>query len=455
MSKPWDAKWKIVKELGVGGQGETYEVVSTVDENIRGALKRLKNKKSEQARGRMRREVVALETLSATSASVPCVLDHNTDAYKEVGSDLFVVMSLIPGITLTEYIEKNGPLDLDTAIAFILSLSNTIKLAHDAEIIHRDLKPDNIIVRNHGEFDLVIVDYGLSFNLTDDGLTMANESFKNSFLSLPENNTHTGDRRDSRSDLTALCAVFHYCLTGKTPGHLLDSESKAPHRRDGGMREELKKDNRFHDLMRFLDRNFSQNISNRTGTIDEIRDALLRLQDPSSQDKQDSEALAQSLSKQIILVDRKSQIQSLAKQTAQITQYIESEFRKKKKLGIFRIRSNTGRLYQRIPPPGMDLVKTPELHFKMGVDNHNFVRLISFSIVAVDMRSTLLAYSWDSGDEESQNREDVIPATWAWWDDDPTQAFPAITDEITRWVNAAMISLTEQVMKILKPDGNP
>src|SRR5436189_111860 len=82
-----------------------------------------------------------------------------------------------------------------------LDLCGTVAAAHRERVLHRDLKPANIIVRNFEKADLVIVDYGLSFNETEnegEHLTDEDERIANQFISLDEMTAPGGDKRDPR-----------------------------------------------------------------------------------------------------------------------------------------------------------------------------------------------------------------------------------------------------------------
>ena len=225
MGHPWDEKWTNMRALGSGGQGVTRLVDSIEHPDRIGVLKYLVNNKHPASRARMRREVASLQSLRALGGKVPEVYDHNTGSYEDASVELYLVMEFVDGVTLAEYLKTNGQLPVDQSIDFSLDLCKTVEIAHNEGILHRDLKPDNIVVRDAMANDLWIVDYGLSFNTSDEDLTETVETFRNKFLDLPETNTPGGNRRDPRSDVTALCAVFYFTLSGYRCG--------ATTRRDG------------------------------------------------------------------------------------------------------------------------------------------------------------------------------------------------------------------------------
>jgi serine/threonine protein kinase len=272
MGNPWEEEWVTVKSLGHGGQGKTYLVHSEKSPEKTAVLKVLKNQGSLQSRSRMRQEVVNLDILANTEAKVPRVLGHNTSAYKDSSVPLFVVMEFIEGKTLDQLIKERRRLPLDVAVRMTQSLCESIEIAHDNHVLHRDLKPENIIARDNQESEVVIVDYGLSFNSDDPGdLTQANENFRNIFLALPETNVPGGDKRDPRSDVTAACAVFYYLLTGNSPGQLHGSDGQPPHRRkESSIRDVLGDTSQTRQLELLFDRGFSTNIDSRFQSVAEL-----------------------------------------------------------------------------------------------------------------------------------------------------------------------------------------
>jgi serine/threonine protein kinase len=95
--RAWEAKWEKQEDIGCGGQGKTILVISKVNPGRQGVLKTLNRGKSVQARGRMHREVVALDTLSKASLKVPQVIDGNTNQYADENVELYFVMDYISG----------------------------------------------------------------------------------------------------------------------------------------------------------------------------------------------------------------------------------------------------------------------------------------------------------------------------------------------------------------------
>jgi len=272
--KPWEEKWKVLSELRRGAQGSTHLVESLSEPTKTAVLKTLNNAKSQQARARMYKEVASLGALANIGVKVPHIYDSNTDSYQDAAIPLYFVMEFIPGRTLADEVSARGKLPPEPALAMTLDLCSAIASAHNESVFHRDIKPDNIIVRDFEKADLVIVDFGLSFNKEPpDGqtLTETGERFRNQFLSLPEYGTLGGSRRDPRSDLCAVCGILYFCLTGHRPVYLQDEQGRLPHRRNNfSLREAIGNHPMCKPLEAVLDRGLAVNIDDRFQTIDEL-----------------------------------------------------------------------------------------------------------------------------------------------------------------------------------------
>jgi serine/threonine-protein kinase len=313
--EPWAMKWKVEKKLTRGGQGTTRLVSSVDDPGRLAVLKILNNQGSMQARSRMRREAVALDTLAKEGIKVPAVLDGNTGDFGNPKVPLYFVMEYILGKTLTDEVTARKGLNLEQSVAVTLDLCQTVSAAHRENVLHRDLKPANVIVRDLDKPDLVIVDYGLSFNHGDEEgtVTQTGEQIRNELLALPETNALGGDRRDKRSDITALAAIMYYCLTGHLPGHLRDGRGLAPHRRTGfSVQEALAGDARCDQIEAVLDRAFSVELENRFQTCEELVDRLSAALLPPVTDE-DPLAVAAEVGKVLRQGDRKTLLAEYSK----------------------------------------------------------------------------------------------------------------------------------------------
>lgn len=81
----------------------------------------------------------------------------------ETKSSIYLVMELLEGGNLKEFISKNGPLNPETTKRFMKSILTALSYLEDKKVLHRDIKPENLIIRSDSAIsELVLVDFGLS-----------------------------------------------------------------------------------------------------------------------------------------------------------------------------------------------------------------------------------------------------------------------------------------------------
>ena len=448
MAHPWDDNWEIGERLGKGGQGLTYRARRKDSTDTIAAIKTLKNNKNAQARGRMHREVASLEVLSSAGGAVPHVLDHNTQDYKDTSKELFVVMEYVPGPTVREAIEANDPFSVDEATTLILRLCNTVELAHSFPILHRDLKPENIIV---GNTDLVIVDYGLSFNAEDPDVTVTGETFRNRFLDLPETNTPGGNRRDPRSDITGLCAVYYYMLTGHVPGQLQDADGQLPHMRSGySLKESLNADAPIGQLETMFNRGFAPNIDNRFQSVGEFRDRLTIIRDvPHASLPEDPIAVAGRASATLRQRDRITQIQEFRQPAQQLMHSIQTfaqEYSNQLERFALSVLANEQKLGQ-VLPEKLDRVHPHQLKLQLNAAHHSPLRILVLTIASQGEQCVFLRQTFARADDGSQVESTSAWSELLWYDaSDQSPNLDVVHSNIHAWMNQAIEELADNVL---------
>ena len=105
-------------------------------------------------RERFRQEAVILEALGNSSDQIPSLY-----AYFNEGEEFYLAQEWIEGETLTQIIQRQGPLKEQTVTAILSSLLPVLTQVHQHRIVHRDIKPDNIILR-HRDGQPVLIDFG-------------------------------------------------------------------------------------------------------------------------------------------------------------------------------------------------------------------------------------------------------------------------------------------------------
>jgi serine/threonine-protein kinase len=316
--------------MGGGGQGATHLVKSKQTEKL-AVLKTLKNADCPQARKRMRLEVVSLQTLADYGARVPRPLHDNLESVDQIDVPLFFVMEHVEGRTLDRVITEDGTLELLRAIEVVEQMSETIAIGHREKLIHRDLKPKNVILGSdtNGQSIATVLDYGISFNNQhDDGLTRTQENFWNEFLSLPETNVEGNDRRDFRTDVTALCGLFFYCLTGRAPQLLLDGQGKLPHQRAGVEFAGVEPNSDVAALLQaFFNRGFRPRVNDRFQSVEDLLKQLDIIRKCATSDRDSITGAASRNSELLRMHDRTTQLvrikEKVAKQRKALERAIE------------------------------------------------------------------------------------------------------------------------------------
>ena len=156
------------------------------------------------------------EAKATAALSHPNIVSIQDQGWNEGGPPaVFLVMELVEGSTLRDFINENGPLSVEQTIQFITPVLSALAAAHRIGIIHRDVKPENILISKDGR--IKVADFGLARNLTM-GQTMTAESsvVLGSVSYLSPEQVQRGIA-DARSDVYAIGIVLFEMLLGKKP----------------------------------------------------------------------------------------------------------------------------------------------------------------------------------------------------------------------------------------------
>ncbi len=206
IGKMLDNRYEIMELIGSGGMANVYKA-KCHRLNRMVAVKILKSELAENAdfRRRFRDESRAVAQLS--HANIVSVYDVSRSGDVE-----YIVMELIEGITLKQYMERRGQMDWREALHFITQIMRGLSHAHSRGIIHRDIKPQNIMVLRDGS--VKVADFGIAC-LASAGQTLTQEALGSVHYISPEQ--ARGDRTDARSDIYSAGVVLYEMLTGKLP----------------------------------------------------------------------------------------------------------------------------------------------------------------------------------------------------------------------------------------------
>lgn len=198
-------RYEIIEEVGSGGMSVVYKAKCHVLNRFV-AIKVLKPEFSDD------KSFVSkfrIEAQSAAGLSHPNIVNV-FDVGEENGYH-YIVMELVEGITLKEYIQQNGRLPYQTALDFISQIAAGIEVAHEHHTIHRDIKPQNIIVSKNGT--LKVTDFGIAKAATSN--TIASSAMGSVHYISPEQ--ARGGYSDERSDIYSLGITLYEMLTGRVP----------------------------------------------------------------------------------------------------------------------------------------------------------------------------------------------------------------------------------------------
>ena len=201
-----DDRYEILELIGSGGMANVYKArCHRLNRLV--AVKILKSDLAENAdfRRRFRDESRAVAQLS--HANIVSVYDVSTSGETE-----YIVMELIDGITLKQYMERRGRMDWRESLHFISQIMRALSHAHSRGIVHRDIKPQNIMVLRDGS--VKVADFGIAC-LADSAQTLTQEALGSVHYISPEQ--ARGDRPDARSDIYSSGVVLYEMLTGRLP----------------------------------------------------------------------------------------------------------------------------------------------------------------------------------------------------------------------------------------------
>ena len=206
IGKMLDNRYELLELIGSGGMANVYKA-KCHRLNRMVAVKILKSDLADSAefRRRFREESKVIAQLS--HANVVSVYDVSRNSELE-----YIVMEIIEGITLKQYMERRGRMDWREALHFITQTMRGLSHAHSRGIIHRDIKPHNIMVLRDGS--VKVADFGIAC-LADANQTLTQEALGSVHYISPEQ--ARGDRMDARSDIYSAGVVLYEMLTGRLP----------------------------------------------------------------------------------------------------------------------------------------------------------------------------------------------------------------------------------------------
>jgi len=152
-------KYEVVRILGAGGFGVTFECQHTMTEAAV-AVKSITEQNLDQDAGAVLREATALDKLKHRA-----IIGLRDCGYADSANKRrpYLVMEYFDGQTLQEYVEKNGTITLTDAIPLARILAEALAAAHGQNVLHRDVKPANVMIKRTATgWEVRLIDFGLA-----------------------------------------------------------------------------------------------------------------------------------------------------------------------------------------------------------------------------------------------------------------------------------------------------
>ena len=201
-----DDRYELLEVIGTGGMAVVYKArCHRLNRLV--AIKILKDEFSgdEEFRRRFRAEGEAVAMLS--HPNIVQVYDVSSS-----DSANYIVMELIDGISLKQYMEVKGVLNWKETLHFAMQIAKGLEHAHSRGIVHRDIKPHNVMVLKNGS--VKVMDFGIA-RVMNKSNTLTKEALGSVHYISPEQ--AKGSYTDNRSDIYSLGVVMYEMMTGRPP----------------------------------------------------------------------------------------------------------------------------------------------------------------------------------------------------------------------------------------------
>ncbi|MBQ3075027.1 MAG: Stk1 family PASTA domain-containing Ser/Thr kinase [Clostridia bacterium] len=206
VGKVIDDRYEVLSVKGIGGMAVVLKARDLMKNRIV-AIKMLNEKHSNDSAS-IRRFVNESRAIALLSN------EHIVDIYDVAftGKSKYIVMEYIDGITLREYMRRNGPLGFEQSMDFIIQILSALQHAHEKGVVHRDIKPQNIMVQTNGR--LKVTDFGIA-QISDSEKGNTGVAMGTVYYISPEQ--ASGKTTTFSSDIYSVGIMLYEMATGKLP----------------------------------------------------------------------------------------------------------------------------------------------------------------------------------------------------------------------------------------------
>ena len=198
-------RYEVISHIGVGGMADVYK---GKDHKLNRfvAIKVLKDE--------FRNDRNFVSKFRAEAQAAARLAHPNVVNVYDVGDEdgiNYIIMELVEGITLKNYIERKGKLTVRETTSIAIQVAMGIEAAHNINIVHRDIKPQNIIISREGK--VKVTDFGIAKVASSN--TISSVTMGSVHYTSPEQ--ARGGYSDAKSDIYSLGIVMYEMITGRVP----------------------------------------------------------------------------------------------------------------------------------------------------------------------------------------------------------------------------------------------
>lgn len=198
-------RYEVLTKIGAGGMADVYKGKDHML-NRYVAIKVLKKE--------FREDETFVKKFRSEAQAAAGLLNPNIVNVYDVGEDrglYYMVMELVDGITLKEYIDKKGRLSAKEVISIAIQMCNGIEAAHERQIVHRDIKPHNVMISKDGK--VKVTDFGIAKAASS--ATVSTSAMGSVHYTSPEQ--ARGGYVDTKSDIYSVGITLYEMVTGHVP----------------------------------------------------------------------------------------------------------------------------------------------------------------------------------------------------------------------------------------------